>query len=129
MASQTLNAAPRRVLIIDDNVDFAEMLRELLQLKHHEVRVAFNGPQGLETARSYRPEVVLCDIGLPIMNGYDVARAFRAEKALRTALLVAITGYDLFNDKKTALDAGFDLHLTKPPDLDLLERLLVAPGR
>ncbi len=119
----------RRVLIIDDNVDFAEMLKELLQLHQHSVSVAFTGEKGLEAARRSRPEVVLCDIGLPEMDGYEVARAFRSDADLRDTYLVAITGYDMFRDRQRAADAGFDVHLTKPPDFEAIERILESPPR
>ncbi len=129
MPASTQNQTGRRVLIIDDNVDFAEMLKELLQLHRHSVSVAFTGEKGLEAARRSRPEVVLCDIGLPEMDGYEVARAFRSDAELRGAYLVAITGYDMFKDKQKAADAGFDVHLTKPPDFDVIERILESRPR
>lgn len=114
----------RRVLIIEDNIDVAESLREALSLDDHEVLVAHDGPSGIETARASSPEIVLCDIGLPGMDGYEVARAFRADDALRGSALVALTGYALAEDRRKALEAGFDRHLAKPPDVDELERLL-----
>jgi CheY-like chemotaxis protein len=82
-------------LIIEDNVDAADSLREVLELSGHEVAVAYNGPDGLAKAREWRPEVLLCDIGLPGMDGYEVARAFRADEALRKTFLVALSGYAL----------------------------------
>ena len=114
----------RRVLIIEDNVDVAESLQAALTLDAHEVSVAFDGPSGIERARESAPEIVLCDIGLPGMDGYEVARAFRADVTLRGAALVALTGYALAEDRDKALAAGFDSHLAKPPDLAALERLL-----
>ncbi|HBX22169.1 MAG TPA: hybrid sensor histidine kinase/response regulator [Desulfotomaculum sp.] len=114
----------RRVLIIEDNKDVAETLRELLELSEHEVAVAYNGPEGLNKAREFGPEVLLCDIGLPIMNGYDIAKAFREDKDLNSILLVALTGYALPEDLQRAADAGFDRHLAKPVDLDELDRIL-----
>ncbi len=122
-------SAARRVLIIDDNVDFAEMLKELLQIHRHSVTVAFSGEKGLEAAHQCKPDVVLCDIGLPVMDGYQVARAFRSDADLRDTFLVAITGYDMFRDKQRAADAGFDIHLTKPPDFEVIERILESPVR
>ena len=115
----------RRVLIIEDNEDLAESLRELLELDGHEVACAYSGPEGLREAREYRPEVLLCDIGLPGMDGYAVARAFRADEALGGVFLVALTGYALPEDLQRAIEAGFDRHLAKPPDLKELERILV----
>lgn len=114
----------RRVLIIDDNVDGAEALRDFLEMDGHEVRVAFDGPSGLSAARAHRPEVVVCDIGLPGMTGYDVARALRAEPGLGGAFLVALTGYAQPEDVEKAKAAGFDHHLSKPPDVTRLEALL-----
>jgi PAS domain S-box-containing protein len=114
----------RRVLVIEDNPDTAESLKQALELGEHEVAVAFDGARGLELARSFQPEVVLCDIGLPGIDGYDVARAIRSDDALRGVALVALSGYALPADLERAKDAGFDRHLAKPADLAVLERLL-----
>ena len=121
-----VDASPRvrRVLIIEDQADAAQSLREALELCGHQVEVAENGPAGLTRARAFCPEVVLCDIGLPGMDGYEVARAFRADEALRDAFLVALSGYALPEDLRRAAEAGFDRHLAKPPRLDQLEKLL-----
>lgn len=116
--------AQRRVLIIEDNVDAADTLSEVLALSDHEVAVAYNGPDGLEKARTFHPDIVLCDIGLPGMDGYAVARAFRADEALKDTRLVALTGYALPDDLQRATDAGFERHIAKPPTLAKLERLL-----
>jgi two-component system CheB/CheR fusion protein len=116
----------RRVLVIEDNIDAAESLRELLAFGGHEVAVAFNGPQGIEMAHGFRPEVVLCDIGLPGMDGYEVARAFRADDAFKDTFLVALSGYALPEDVQRAAAAGFDRHLAKPPGLEQLKRLLAV---
>jgi len=122
-------ARPRRVLVVDDNADTAESLREALELGGHEVSVALDGAQALERARALRPEVVLCDIGLPGMSGYEVAGAIRAEEALRGTFLVALTGRAMPEDLRRAKEAGFDRHLVKPPALDRIEELLrAAPG-
>jgi len=118
--------ARRRVLVIEDNVDAAESLREALELGRHMVEVAYNGPEGLTKARIFKPDVVICDIGLPGVDGYDVARAFRAEDALRSTFLVALTGYALPEDIARALAAGFNQHLAKPPSLEKLEQILTA---
>lgn len=124
-------ASPRRrVLVIDDNVDSADTLREALELDGHEVQVAYNGTQGLERAREGRPEVVLCDIGLPGMDGYEVARRLRADAALGSAFLIALTGYALPEDLERARAAGFDLHIAKPPSLERIEEAIAtAPAR
>ena len=118
-------AAPRRCLVIEDNADAAESMALLLRLSGHEAEMALDGSAGLETARRFCPDVVLCDIGLPgELDGYGVARAFRADPDLCRAFLIALTGYGQDEDRRRALDAGFDAHLTKPADLDELKKLL-----
>jgi two-component system CheB/CheR fusion protein len=114
----------RRVLIIEDNVDAATSLREVLELDAHQVAVAHDGPTGLAMASTFHPEVVLCDIGLPGMNGYDVARAFRADEALKRTFLVALSGYALPEDLQQAAEAGFERHLAKPLGMQALQNLL-----
>jgi len=120
----------RRVLIIEDNVDAADSLSEVLALENHEVAVAYNGPDGLAKARELKPEVVLCDIGLPGMDGYEVARRFRSDETLRGAFLIALSGYAQPEDLQRAREAGFDEHLAKPPSFEKLGRLLarLAPS-
>ena len=86
--------------------------------------VAYNGPDGIAKAQVFQPEILLCDIGLPGMNGYEVARAFRADPGLKDIFLVAITGYALPEDLKKAIEAGFDRHLAKPVELTTLEQTL-----
>jgi PAS domain S-box-containing protein len=114
----------RRILVIEDNADAAETLREALELNGHEVAVANEGPEGVMKAKALRPEVVVCDIGLPGMNGYEVARAIRADPALRGTSLVALSGYAQPEDLERSREAGFFRHLAKPPDLGVLERTL-----
>jgi len=114
----------RRVLIIEDNVDAAHSLKDMLELDGHAVAVAYDGPDGIAQARALLPEYVLCDIGLPGMNGYEVARALRAEAALRSVHLVALSGYALPEDLQRAAEAGFELHLAKPPTREKLDGLL-----
>jgi CheY-like chemotaxis protein len=118
--------SPQRILIIEDNADVAESLKLLLELSGNTVVVASSGPEGLEEARSLVPEVILCDIGLPGMNGYEVAKAIRRADDLRSAYLIAMTGYGQEEDRRRALEAGFDYHLTKPADPRVLERLLAS---
>ncbi len=119
----------RRVLIVEDNRDTADTLREILRLSGHQAEVAYDGRRGLEIARALRPHVVLCDVGLPDLDGYAVARQLRREAALSSALLVALTGYALPEDRRRALEAGFDRHLSKPPDPEAIAALLdEAPG-
>jgi PAS domain S-box-containing protein len=123
-APEPAAAARHRVLIIEDNVDAAQSLKELLELQGHEVSVAHDGYDGLAKARELRADLVLCDIGLPGMDGYEVARAFRADDALRGAHLIALSGYALPEDLQRAAEAGFDRHVAKPLTLGKLEQLL-----
>jgi CheY-like chemotaxis protein len=120
----------RRVLVVEDNLDAAEMLRELLELEGHWVELAYNGRAALATARSFRPDVVVCDIGLPEMNGFDVARALRDEPGPSQPILVALSGYARPEDVARGKEAGFDAHLAKPPSIEVLSHLLAsAPVR
>jgi PAS domain S-box-containing protein len=114
----------RRVLVIEDNPDAASSLRETLELWGHEVTVAADGPSGLECAQAFLPEVVLCDLGLPGMDGYAVARALRAMDVLQGLRLVAVSGYALAEDLERTRAAGFDRHIAKPPALDELAAAL-----
>jgi two-component system CheB/CheR fusion protein len=118
-------AQKKRILIIEDNRDFAAMLEVLLQLTGgHEVHIAENGPKGVDLARRLYPDVVVCDIGLPVMDGYEVARALRSQAATRDALLIALTGYASLDDAKRAEEAGFDYHVPKGGDPEAVVRLL-----
>jgi signal transduction histidine kinase/ActR/RegA family two-component response regulator len=118
-------AQQRRILIIEDNRDFAAMLKVLLQLAGgHEVHLADNGPKGIDLARRVLPDVIVCDIGLPVMDGYEVARALRAQPATRDALMIALTGYASVEDAKRAEDAGFNYHVPKGGDPETVVRLL-----
>jgi two-component system CheB/CheR fusion protein len=116
---------PRRVLVIEDNLDAAESLRDALALGGHEVEVAADGPSGIEKARQFQPGIVICDIGLPGMDGYQVARRLREDAALRDTYLVALTGYARPEDLERAADAGFDQHVAKPATVERLCQLLV----
>lgn len=123
----------RRILVIDDNVDGAESLSLVLELSGHEVRIAHSGPDALAKARTFVPEIVFCDIGMPGMSGYEVAKRFRADRDLSRAILVALTGWGSDDDRRQALAAGFDHHLTKPVEAGKLRALLAwlapAPGQ
>jgi len=115
---------PRRILIVDDNVDAAQTLRDVLQLSGHTVAVAHDGPASLDMFEAFDPDVCLLDIGLPMMDGYELARRIRAKANGHGIRLVAITGWGQDTDRQRSRDAGFDLHLTKPVDLDDLEAAL-----
>jgi PAS domain S-box-containing protein len=113
-----------RVLIIEDNRDAADSLKDLLMLLRYEVEVAYTGPAGLEAAQGFRPDAVLCDIGLPGLDGFAVARALRADEVTRCSYLIAQTGYGQDEDQRQAREAGFDRHLSKPIDLKQLQGIL-----
>ena len=113
-----------RVLVIEDNEDAALSLRDVLQLAGHRVDVAYTAADGIEKALRTHPDAVLCDIGLPDRDGYEVARAIRREEASAGTMLIALTGYGTAADQDRAAHAGFDAHVTKPADLDRLRALL-----
>jgi signal transduction histidine kinase/ActR/RegA family two-component response regulator len=113
-----------RILVIDDNEAAAEGIKRLLEMRGHEVRTAYTGKQGIETLNTYTPDVVLLDIGLPDMNGYEVAEHIRTHLVNGGPILVALTGYGQDDDKAMARSAGFNYHLTKPVSLRELEGLL-----
>jgi PAS domain S-box-containing protein len=125
-----VRAAPRaevprcRILVIEDNLDAADMLRTLFELEGHDAQVAYDGPTGLAIAAGFRPEVILCDLGLPGMDGYAVAQGVRADEQLRGAYLVALSGYALPEDLQRAAAAGFDTHLAKPASVEKLRAVL-----
>ena len=120
--------APKRVLVIEDDIEIAEGLKAALQIEHHVVEIARSGLAGLDKARAFKPDAVLCDIGLPGMDGYAVARAFRADGALRSIFLVALSGYAQAEDVAEARAAGFDRHLAKPASVDQIQRVLMTAG-
>ena len=118
-------AAPRRrVLVVDDNVDSAESLVTLLQMGGHDVRMAHDGPSALALAREHHPELVLLDIGLPAMSGYEVAQLMRPQAGLERTVIVALTGFGQDEDRRRSAEAGFDHHLVKPVDVQQLWQLL-----
>jgi CheY-like chemotaxis protein len=112
------------VLVVDDNPDAVEILSLLLQGWGHDVRTASSGPQAIEEVQTYHPEVVLMDIGLPGMDGYQVAQRMRTEASAKQPVLVALTGYGEDEDYRRSREAGFDHHLLKPVSSVLLQRLL-----
>lgn len=119
------NGTARRILIIEDNEDAAEMLQDALRLRGHEVYLALRGTIGIEIARSERPDVVLCDLGLPDgVTGFDVARALRADPKTKALHLVALSGYARPEDRAKSEEAGFDAHLAKPVSIAEIERIV-----
>jgi signal transduction histidine kinase len=117
-------AIGRRILVVDDNVDVVETTTMLLSLSGHEVRSAKDGLQALHIATEFRPDVVLLDIGLPLMDGYEVARRLRQAPQTAGALLIALTGYGQTGDRQRGKDAGFDGHMLKPVDPHALARMI-----
>ena len=118
------NGTGQRIVIVEDNDDAREMLRYLLESIGHEVDEAADGVQGIAKVAELRPDVALVDIGLPGVDGFEVARRLRASGVLSKTLLIALTGYGLDKDREAVLAAGFDRHLTKPVEPDLLIQIL-----
>lgn len=118
-----------RILVIDDNSDAAESLKMLLRHEGHEAFTAYTGPAGLESASTDKPDVIICDIGLPGMDGYQIARALRATPATKDIYLIALTGYGREEDQARSRDAGFSRHMTKPIDFKALRKVLGEASR
>jgi CheY-like chemotaxis protein len=110
----------RRIMIVDDNEDAAEILAETLQFVGHDTQIAHDAPSALKSVSGFSPDVILLDIGLPGMDGYELARAIRSMADLNSPRLIALTGYGQDSDRRRAAEAGFDLHLVKPIDIDRL---------
>jgi CheY-like chemotaxis protein len=125
-AERSSTGSSRRVLVVDDNVDSLESMEVLLQIWGHEVRTAGDGPAALAAAAKYRPEVVLLDIGLPGMSGYEVAQRLREIPGLARTTLVAVTGYGQESDRRRTREAGFNRHLVKPVEPAHLQEILAA---
>jgi signal transduction histidine kinase/ActR/RegA family two-component response regulator len=115
-----------RVLVVDDNVDAAAALAMLLQASGHQVQVAHTGPTGLAAARDFRPDVLLMDIGLPGLDGWQVAKRIRQQPVFGNIVLIAVTGYGQNADRQRSQNAGFDYHLVKPVDFEKLRKILAA---
>src|SRR5262249_24748874 len=125
--AETTTALPRvrrRVLVVDDNRDATDSLRLLLEVRGHEVAVAYSGRAAVETARGFQPELVLCDLALPGMDGYAVVRALKEAPALAGVRLIAVSGYGSPADQKRCLEAGFERHMSKPVEPEELLQLL-----
>jgi len=121
------NVEKSRILIVDDNKDLATSLARLLRILGHEVEVVYDGRKGIEIARTYRPRVVLLDIGLPNLDGYQVARTLR-EEGFHDMIIIAVSGYGQEEDRKRSRDAGMDHHLTKPVDVKTIAALIAHPN-
>ena len=120
---------PRRVLVVDDNRDAAESMGILLKLLGADVHVAYSGAEALEALPAYRPDVVILDIGMPGMDGYEVARRIRQQPEFQKVTLIALTGWGQDKDRRQSQTAGFDYHLIKPADVDALQALLALVER
>lgn len=119
-------SAPRKILLADDSVDAADTTADLLRLDGFEVRVTYDGLQAVEAARSFRPDVVILDINMPVMDGYEAAARLREESAGKHLVLIAVTGETKQEDVEQAFRAGFDHHLAKPVAGDALGVLVAA---
>ena len=118
--------APKRILVTDDNQDAADSVAMLLRLSGHEVETAYDGMKAVEKAESYQPDIMLLDIGLPGMNGYDVCRSIRQQPWGKAIRIVALTGWGQDQDRRNAREAGFDDHLVKPVDPQTLRQAIAA---
>jgi CheY-like chemotaxis protein len=116
----------KKILVVDDNRDGALSLKLFLELIGHTVSVAYTGLEAIEEVRKAMPECIFLDIGLPGMNGYEVARLIRSMPHGELPRIVAVTGWGSEQDKKNSAEAGCNLHLTKPIDLDEVEKLLIT---
>ena len=125
--AHTRSGTKRRILVVDDNVDAASTVCALLKAWEHDVEAAYNGQSALELVKTFRPEIILLDIGLPGMSGYEVAKSLRSDPASSGIVIAALTGYGQESDRARSFEAGFDYHITKPPDPNILETLLVSP--
>jgi len=125
-SDEVRGSSGRRVLVADDNRDSAESLGMLLELAGHRVRLAYDGQEALDAAAEFLPEVLLLDIGLPRMDGYEVAARLRRDSRHDGMLLVAVTGYGTESDRDRGKAAGFDHHLVKPVDPVALRELIAG---
>jgi PAS domain S-box-containing protein len=123
---EALNCPPKRILIVDDNVDAADLLALVLRGEGHEVETVYTSKAALERAQASNPEIMLLDIGLPEMDGYEVARRLRSLSELKAIRLIALTGYGQANDRARTRAAGFDDHLVKPVGVQALKRSMVG---
>jgi CheY-like chemotaxis protein len=117
-----------RILVVDDNVDAADSMAELLRLTGQQVAVAYDGLSALNAAQANPWDIIFLDIGMPKMNGLEVARKLRQHPGLKNVLLVALTGWGQKEDRRRSQEAGFDLHLVKPVEPAMLQQLLADPN-
>jgi CheY-like chemotaxis protein len=117
---------PLRLMVVDDNADAAEVLRLLLEALGHDVAIEHDARRAIERARSYAPQIMFLDIGLPDMDGYELVRHLRSTPGTADAIFVAVTGYGQPEDKARALESGFDHHVVKPVKLPAILALLDA---
>lgn len=116
-------ASAKRILIVDDNVDAADLVAEGLRLFGLEVNVAYGGQEGLAAAKAFCPNVIFLDIGMPVLDGYEVAMALRADETLQAVKLVALTAWGDAVSRERSKAAGFDLHITKPASFSMLREI------
>lgn len=119
----------RRVLVVDDNKDAGNSMGMLLKYLGSDVQVVHDGARALATMESYRPDVVLLDIGMPGMDGFEVARQVRQRPEFNNVMLIALTGWGQAEDRNRTQAAGFDYHLVKPADITALQSLLISAGK
>ena len=127
-AAETSQPSQRRILVVDDNQDSADSLVMLCELDGHQVHTAYDGLEAVEAATSLQLDVILLDIGLPGLNGYEAARQIRSQPRNQDLMLVALTGWGQKEDRERSEEAGFDAHLVKPVDFNALRKLLAKSG-
>ena len=120
------NTQTKKILVVDDNPDAAELVSALLELQGHELRTAHTPQEALHVAGEFRPDIAFLDIGLPVMDGFELAAALRALPELGACRFIAITGYDDADDRRRSKRAGFEAHLVKPIAMDTLERMVLG---
>jgi len=125
-ATATVPVPTPRVLVVDDNHDAGDSLAMLLEMLGAQVQVARSGAEAIEAFPGYQPSLVLMDIGMPGMDGYEAARTLRSRFPAQRTLLVALTGWGQEDDRRRASEAGFDHHLVKPAEIEALEQLLAS---
>jgi len=131
IAAPLVDGRPRRVLVVDDNIDSATTLAMVLDVMGHQTTLANDGLEAVRLAQDFQPEIVLLDIGMPKLNGYEACRQIRAQPWATQVIIIAVTGWGQDEDRRRSKDAGFDLHLVKPLDPLVVEQLMrkLEPGR